>query len=80
MYKTIVIVVLVLGIACNVKRDPTNNTCPDCRLSDQVIPIVYGYPAEETFASADSGKVMLGGCEVTENDPNWYCKRDNTKF
>ncbi len=37
--------------------------CPKCK-SDNIIPIVYGYPAKETMELADAGKVKLGGCQV----------------
>lgn len=45
--------------------------CPRCD-SDQVIPIVYGYPVERTFHEAREGKIALGGC--CPEDEKWHCK------
>ena len=60
------------------KEDP--KTCPICGQHDQVIPIVYGMPAFELFKKAERGLVHLGGCCISNNDPQWYCKRDGWKF
>jgi hypothetical protein len=35
--------------------------CPQCDSSENVIPIVYGYPSEELFEAAERGEVSLGG-------------------
>ncbi len=35
--------------------------CPQCDSSENVVPIVYGYPGEELCDAADRGKVSLGG-------------------
>ena len=35
--------------------------CPECASSENVIPIVYGYPSEELFEAAERGEVALGG-------------------
>ena len=47
--------------------------CPNCR-SKNVISIIYGLPTEDIGKEAEEGKVKLGGCCVTDNDPEWYCK------
>ena len=47
--------------------------CPNCA-SDDVIPIIYGLPSEETEESAQKGEFILGGCIVEEGSPNLYCK------
>lgn len=54
--------------------------CPVCNKTDQVIPIVYGYPGEELDKKAQKGEVILGGCMVSEDNPRWYCKRDDKRF
>lgn len=54
--------------------------CPKCQKTDEVIPIVYGYPTESLFEKAEKGKVLLGGCCVMDIYPKWYCKRDKIKF
>lgn len=47
--------------------------CPRCK-SKNSIPISYGYPTAKTLKEEKQGKVFLGGCEVTGNDPNRHCK------
>ena len=68
---------------------PTNNqhqaseirkTCPACRQSDQVIPIIYGYPGKALMIKADLGIVKLGGCCYEKGQPQWHCKRDSKAF
>jgi hypothetical protein len=46
--------------------------CPRCD-STAVLPIIYGLPAEELRREAEAGKVALGGCSVTDNDPSRVC-------
>ena len=55
----------------NSAKNPTN--CPKGH-SDQIIPIVYGYPGPKLMREANECKVKLGGCIVQESDPKWYCK------
>ena len=52
--------------------------CPYCRETDQVIPILYGYPTHTEFMKADRGEVYLGGCEISPY--GHYCKRDDREF
>jgi hypothetical protein len=47
--------------------------CPKCR-SELAVPIVFGLPADEALIDAERGKIALGGCMVSENDPEWRCK------
>lgn len=48
--------------------------CPQCTSSD-CARIVYGLVEidPEFEKELDSGKVTLGGCCVTGNDPSWKC-------
>ncbi len=48
--------------------------CPKCG-SNEVIPIVYGYPSEELFLRAEAGKVKLGGCCVEAFAMDRHCKK-----
>jgi len=48
--------------------------CPECGTSENVIPIIYGYPGPELREAADRGEVWLGGCVITGDDPLWHCK------
>ena len=49
---------------------------PVCLLceSRSVAKIAYGYPGREMLEDLDRGRIVLGGCCVTENDPEWHCK------
>ena len=46
--------------------------CPECG-ADKTIPIAYGLPSKELRREVEEGKVHLGGCLVTGDDPKWYC-------
>jgi len=46
--------------------------CPSCG-SDDVATIVFGYPSPELIEEMQQGKVALGGCCVSEDDPEWEC-------
>ena len=56
------------------RRRSKQPACPSCESGD-VIPIVYGMPGLELRDQADAGKVALGGCCISENDPEWHCKQ-----
>lgn len=47
--------------------------CPNCQ-SAEVLPIMYGLPGPELLQEAKEGKVALGGCEITGDDPLWFCR------
>jgi len=57
-----------------------DGACPEGDHQDEVIPIVYGFPTEETFQKADSGLVVLGGCEMPEKPKKYYCKKHQQSF
>jgi len=54
--------------------------CPDCNKTDQVVPILYGYPSESMGIKTQKGEAVLGGCIIEDDSPNWYCKRDEIRF
>lgn len=56
------------------------NACPVCNKQDEVIPIVYGLPDPILGEKEKQGKVQLGGCVISDSDPQWYCKRDRIEF
>jgi uncharacterized lipoprotein YmbA len=60
-------------------RSPKKGECPKLH-TDNVIPIVYGFPSEEAFHKADSGLVILAGCIVPENPKYYYCKKHKIEF
>lgn len=37
------------------------------------MPILHGLPSFEAFEAADRGEVVLGGCLVTDDDPEFAC-------
>jgi hypothetical protein len=47
--------------------------CPSCE-SEEVAKITHGYPGLEMLEALDRGEIVLGGCCVTEDDPEWHCK------
>lgn len=42
----------------------------------------YGMPAysEKLQADLDAGRIVLGGCELTEHDPTWECINCGQQF
>ena len=46
--------------------------CPQCK-SKNTVPIVYGL-IDDFGQDEDEGDYELGGCVVTDNDPNHSCK------
>jgi len=48
--------------------------CPECK-SKRIAKILWGYPAysEEMQKEIDEGKITLGGCCISPDDPTWQC-------
>lgn len=48
--------------------------CPFCG-SEKSARILYGYPvfSEQLKRDLELGKVILGGCVISGNDPEWRC-------
>lgn len=46
--------------------------CPSCG-SRNVIKILYGYPTGEALFMEAQGKIKLGGCLITDINPEYYC-------
>lgn len=53
--------------------------CPKCGSAD-VVPILYGYPTSKLFEDAEKGKVALGGCCVSGDDPQMLCRACGEEF
>ena len=51
----------------------SNLKCPACK-SKHVIPIVYGMPTVEAHRQVEQGKIKLGGCVLSADNPNYYCR------
>jgi hypothetical protein len=46
-------------------------TCPEC--GAEAVPIVYGLPGPELWDQEDAGRVVLGGCVLEAENPDWAC-------
>ncbi len=46
--------------------------CPQCG-SHRTVPIVYGFVPASVGEAAERGEVVLGGCMLTGEDPEWAC-------
>lgn len=53
--------------------------CPTCGAA-AVVRILYGLPSHEAFEAAERGEVMLGGCMVSPDSPQWVCTACHTYF
>ncbi|MDD2229543.1 MAG: hypothetical protein PHY48_09040 [Candidatus Cloacimonetes bacterium] len=53
--------------------------CPRCSSKD-VLPIEYGYPGIEMMEDSENGKIVLGGCCVSDNDPTRECQKCKHRF
>ena len=49
------------------------NNCPKCKTS-KVVSIVYGMPDYSLAEDEMKGKVILGGCVIHEDAPEYHCK------
>ena len=48
--------------------------------TDNIIPIVYGLPGKRLMKKARKGKIHLGGCNVSNCDPMFYCATHKLEF
>lgn len=48
--------------------------------TDNLISIVYGLPGQRLMKKSEKGQIRLGGCIVTDCDPEWYCKTHKIEF
>lgn len=55
--------------------------CPVCG-STRVAPIMYGLPAPnpELWRKVEEGRLVLGGCRITGDDPSWKCVEGEATF
>ena len=53
--------------------ETTATRCPRCG-SEDVLPIVYGYPGPDLVEESIAGKVKLGGCLVGPDSPEFHCE------
>ena len=48
--------------------------CPQCK-STNIAEILWGFPPISDFLQEEmkKKKIVLGGCIITDNDPQWEC-------
>ena len=44
------------------------------------MPITYGLPTIETWEASDLGEIALGGCCLSDDDPEWECRSCHHRF
>jgi hypothetical protein len=47
-------------------------TCAEC--GGKGVQIVYGLPGPELVDAAERGELVLGGCDIGDQDPNLQCR------
>lgn len=52
--------------------------CPKC--GAELIEIVYGMPSYELFKAEEHGEVVIGGCGVFGDAPEYHCKKCDTDY
>ncbi len=67
---------------CPYEKSKMTGICPEGNHKDYVIPIEYGLIVgdEEFMKKVKNNEVELGGCMVTDCDPNWYCTTHDRRF
>jgi len=60
---------------------PRPRACPECG-SGPIARILYGMPSPDAklMRDIDEGRIVLGGCCVTDNDPRWQCTACQYRF
>lgn len=55
--------------------------CPNCS-SKKIALILYGYPAFSPKLESDlnEGRIVLGGCVISLDDPSWECADCHVQF
>ena len=56
------------------EKEKQENKCPKCN-SNEITPIVYGYPGNELWEKYERGEVILGGCCLDPDAKNNVCKK-----
>lgn len=48
-------------------------TCPNCGQPLKRVPILYGYPMPEAWEAERRGELVIGGCIVDDDEPEYAC-------
>lgn len=64
-----------VGAQRRTRQHLQRSRCPSCGASSRVAEILYGLPAfdEELNRNLQAGRIVLGGCGVSDNMPRWRC-------
>lgn len=67
---------------CPYEETRLTGICPEGSHKDNVIPILYGLIVgdRDFLKKVERNEIELGGCVVTDCDPNWYCKAHDRRF
>ncbi|WP_299180759.1 hypothetical protein [uncultured Chryseobacterium sp.] len=60
-------------------RENKSKVCPNCKSDKKVVPIFYGLTTGK-FMKQNRNKYHFEGCEISNCDPSWYCKKDKLEF
>ena len=55
------------------ERYQNGEQCPECFSKKSIAKIQYGYPGVEMIEQAEKEEIILGGCSVTDDDPDYHC-------
>ncbi len=63
------------------KNNQNKPICPYCK-SEDVAEYIWGEPCldEDLFKAIDKGEVILGGCCVSNHDPQYHCNACHKDF
>lgn len=55
-----------------VERESIPTNCPTCGKTP-VAKIQYGLPSEIDVTAIEEGRIVVGGCCITDDIPTWQC-------
>ena len=57
------------------KKYRDGKKCPECLDEKSIITIEYGFPGEEMREKYERGEIKLGGCVISEDNPEYHCNK-----
>lgn len=54
-----------------IKVEKKPKICPYCK--GKVVKILYGEPTDEAMEESENKKIIIGGCCISDDDPQWGC-------
>lgn len=67
-----------IGWIYKIKKVHDTKICPDC--GGEIVPIIWGYPADYLLKKDIDGEIYLGGCVIPPNPCNFHCKSCGHEF